>query len=272
MSGESGQLGNADESSVVQEGDFIVIDYIGRINDETKRVFALTREEDAKRERLYKEDGVYQPQLCAVGKGMVVPGLDKALVGMKVGGTKTVEIEPAEAYGERDPRNIQPYPAPKLKKKGIQVQKGARVRVDGREGTIVMVGGGRVRVDFNRPLAGKPLVFDVTVREKLTDLDAKIRAVIKHVIPHISIEEFVLTHSDKAIDIEVPNYLLFVEGMSIVRVQIARDLNALLGFETVRIVDKFDWKQASTEGPITTEEVESGPMEDKPSKTSEEEE
>ena len=178
------------KGETIAEGDFVLIDFIGRTLDEPKRVFAITREEDAKKEQLYKEDGVYQPQAIIVGKEMVVPGLDEAIVGMKIGETNTVKIEPEKGYGERDPRQIQPYPARKLKRKGVQLYRGARVRVEGREGTIVMVGGGRVRVDFNHPLAGKSLEFEVTINQKIEDLTEKIQAITNRVIPRVSIDEF----------------------------------------------------------------------------------
>jgi FKBP-type peptidyl-prolyl cis-trans isomerase 2 len=102
------------------------------------------------------------------GSGQIVPGLDKELIGMTVGESKQVTVAPDEAYGQVDPAGFTEIPISELPE-------------DGREpGTMLMtrdphgntrrlrvhkVEGETVTLDFNHPLAGKTLTFDVTIRE-----------------------------------------------------------------------------------------------------------
>ncbi len=100
------------------------------------------------------------------GKGNIIKGLEKALQGREAGETFSVTVEPAEAYGEKKPANIQRVSAkhfrhPKALKPGqvvgLQTQQGP-VQV-----TIVKVGRFNVDVDANHPLAGQALTFDVEI-------------------------------------------------------------------------------------------------------------
>ena len=102
------------------------------------------------------------------GSGQIVPGLDKELIGMAVGESKQVTVTSDQAYGQVDPAAFSEIPVSELPD-------------DGREpGTVLMtrdpqgntrrlrvhkVEGEKATLDFNHPLAGKTLTFDVTIRE-----------------------------------------------------------------------------------------------------------
>ena len=62
----------------LQKGDFILIDYTGKVK-ETNEVFDTTKEEVAKKEHLHKEGEIYEPKLVVVGEGWVLKALDDAL-------------------------------------------------------------------------------------------------------------------------------------------------------------------------------------------------
>ncbi|HET6563896.1 MAG TPA: peptidylprolyl isomerase [Xanthomonadales bacterium] len=102
------------------------------------------------------------------GAGNIIKGLEKAMVGKAAGDSFEVTVEPAEAYGEHKPANIQRVAAkhfrnPKALKPGqvigLQTQQGP-VQV-----TVVKVGRFNVDVDANHPLAGQTLTFDVEITE-----------------------------------------------------------------------------------------------------------
>jgi len=110
----------------------------------------------------------HQPMTYLHGKNAIIKGLEKALEGKAEGDTFEVTVEPAEAYGEKKPANIQRVSAkhfrnPKALKPGqiigLQTQQGP-VQV-----TVVKVGRFNVDVDANHPLAGQSLTFDVEVTE-----------------------------------------------------------------------------------------------------------
>ncbi|PLX94746.1 MAG: peptidylprolyl isomerase [Desulfuromonas sp.] len=98
------------------------------------------------------------------GSKQIIPGLEKAVGGMKVGEQKNVEIAPEEAYGPVyqeaiTTANISQFPAD-LQKVGAMVQTQGQ---DGRQlrGKVVSIEGDMVKVDFNHPLAGQTLYFEI---------------------------------------------------------------------------------------------------------------
>jgi FKBP-type peptidyl-prolyl cis-trans isomerase SlyD len=112
-----------------------------------------------------------QPMQYVHGKGQIIPGLEKELAGMPVGGQKKVTVKPEEAYGPVDPRAFQEIPKEKLPPEALKV--GTMLMAQGAGGQGVPVRVHEIKdktvvVDFNHPLAGKTLSFDV----KITDIKA----------------------------------------------------------------------------------------------------
>jgi FKBP-type peptidyl-prolyl cis-trans isomerase SlyD len=110
-----------------------------------------------------------QPMSYTQGKGEIIPGLERELAGMAVGAEKNVKVKPEEGYGPIDPKAFQEVPKEKLPPEALKVGtvlmaqgpqgQGVPVRVQEiKENTVIM--------DFNHPLAGKTLSFDV----KITDI------------------------------------------------------------------------------------------------------
>lgn len=103
------------------------------------------------------------------GAGNLIPGLESALEGQSEGDSLTVQVEPAEAYGERDEQLVQQVPMAAFE--GVeQVEAGMRFQATDEQGqgrvvTVTEVEGDQVTVDANHPLAGQPLNFEVSVVE-----------------------------------------------------------------------------------------------------------
>ena len=109
-----------------------------------------------------------QPLEFITGKGQIIPGLEKELVGMNEGESKTITVKAADAYGEVNPEAQQTLPREQFE--GIDLQKGMALYGQGEGGqtvqvTVVDFDDKEVTIDFNHPLAGKDLVFDVTVTQ-----------------------------------------------------------------------------------------------------------
>ncbi len=107
-----------------------------------------------------------KPLEFMVGGGKLIPALEKSLLGMKVGDKKKVTIKAADAYGEYDNAALQEVPKDKFPKDATFTV-GERFVVQTPNGPypvkIADVKDKTVVVDFNHPLAGKDLTFDVEI-------------------------------------------------------------------------------------------------------------
>lgn len=108
-----------------------------------------------------------QPLEYLHGAENIVPGLEAALEGKKIGDRVQVTVAPADAYGEYDEDELDEFDRDEIPgSENLEV--GMIVEVEDEdgyiyEGTVVELTEGSVIVDFNHPLAGKTLNFDVTV-------------------------------------------------------------------------------------------------------------
>ena len=100
------------------------------------------------------------------GVGMIIPGLEKGIKGLKVGDKKQVKVSADEAYGPVMPEAVQEVPKSQFPE-DLKLEVGMQLAAQGPQGTIPVVikeiGDETVKVDFNHPLAGKDLTFDVEV-------------------------------------------------------------------------------------------------------------
>lgn len=161
----------------LNDGDFIKITYTGR-SAVTGGVFDTTDAEKAKQAGIFQEDRKYGPVLIVLGKGHVVKGLENALKGMSVGEQKSIEIQPPDAFGERDPNLVRILPIAEFRKREIEPFPGLLLDLDGRRGVVKSVSGGRVMVDLNHPLAGEKVIYEVKVEEKLADFNSKVNGLL----------------------------------------------------------------------------------------------
>jgi FKBP-type peptidyl-prolyl cis-trans isomerase 2 len=173
---------------VLAKGDFIRINYVGKIK-EGGRIFDTTIENVARKNNIYDEKLTFKPAPIVVGANHVIPGLDEALVGMEVGEKKSVVIPPEKGYGMRDPKLVKVVPVKDFRRQGLKPVPGMRVEAEGRVGRVQSVSGGRVRVDFNYELAGKVLEYEVSVEEKLNKLEEKIRLLLELHMPYAKAED-----------------------------------------------------------------------------------
>ncbi len=144
----------------MKKGDFVKVSYTGRVDGE---LIETTDEKTAKKEDAYDEKRQYEPAVVIVGEGMVLPGLDKGLEKLKVGEKKKLELEAKDAFGERSFKLIKLVPMRDFKKQNVSPFPGMVLQIEGRPAKIQSVSSGRVRVDFNHPLAGKEVEYELKV-------------------------------------------------------------------------------------------------------------
>jgi peptidylprolyl isomerase len=139
----------------VKIGDVVKVHYTGKlINGETF---------DSSENR--------EPLEFTVGAGMMIQGFDAAMPGMAVGDKKTVNIPPAEGYGEKDPSAIIEFPRENVPE-DMKLEPGMSLTLTNQEGQPFPVVVTEIReeiivLDANHFLAGQELVFDIELVEIL---------------------------------------------------------------------------------------------------------
>jgi FKBP-type peptidyl-prolyl cis-trans isomerase 2 len=150
---------------MVEEGDFVKVDYVGKLDDGT--IFDTSIEEVAKEAGgdVYNPGRNYTPLGFTVGAGQMIPGFDKGVVGMEVGEEKTIVIPPEEGYGEYREDLVQSVPVDEFKEEiGIEPEEGQMLMTSmGQQVVIKEVNETDVQIDYNHRLAGETLTFDVTI-------------------------------------------------------------------------------------------------------------
>lgn len=151
------------EDEIVTSGDKITVDYIGRLNDQ--EVFDTSVKTVAEAAGKYSPQRNYDEGLSfTVGAGQMIKGFDEAVVGMKVGETKTIHIPAEKAYGAKRDDLIVHVPLNEAgdiswAKVGMQV-----VLWGMYPATITEITDSEIVFDANHELAGKDLIFDITIK------------------------------------------------------------------------------------------------------------
>lgn len=109
-----------------------------------------------------------QPMSYIHGKSQIIPGLEKELSGMKVGEEKKIQVKPEDGYGPVNPDAFQEIPKDKLPPEALKV--GTMLMAQGPQGQGIPVRVHEIKdttviMDFNHPMAGKTLSFDVKISE-----------------------------------------------------------------------------------------------------------
>jgi len=160
----------------IKKGDFIEMDFVGKIKD-TNEIFDLTKESVAKEKKLYNPRFSYKPVIICVGDGDLIKGLDEKIIG-KDKGNFTIEIKSEEGFGKKDPNLLKLVPIKIFLKENLKPFPGLNVNINGLIGTVRSVSGGRVIVDFNHPLSGKDLIFEIEIKKILKEEKEKIESIV----------------------------------------------------------------------------------------------
>lgn len=148
----------------VKKWDDIVVDYIGRLEDGS--VFDTSIESVAKWCDKYSEQRNYKEWLWfVVGAGQMIWWFDRWVEWMKIGQTKTVEISAVDAYGEWDESKVMSVKKSQLQLPGQYKEWDLLYAPNWQSVKIHKVTEDEVYLDSNHELAGKTLIFDITIKE-----------------------------------------------------------------------------------------------------------
>src|SRR5579863_4645771 len=159
----------------LEKGTLIFANYTSRVKD-TGEGIESTVESEAKRLKIFEESRRYEPRLVAVGEGWLISGLDAEVAKLSVGDKKEIELPPEKAFGNRDPTQLRMIPLRKFGDREHELAVGDSVDIDNRVGTVRFIGSGRAQVDFNHRLAGKSIVYDFEVLNKVDSDEEKVKA------------------------------------------------------------------------------------------------
>ncbi|WP_042698968.1 peptidylprolyl isomerase [Thermococcus sp. PK] len=220
----------------VAKKDVIRLHYTGKIK-ETGEIFDTTYEDVAKEAGIYNEKGIYGPVPIAVGAGHVIKGLDEALEGLEVGKKHTIELPPEKAFGKRDPKLIKTFTIGQFRRQGIYPFPGLDVEIETDSGTklkgrIISVSSGRVRVDFNHPYAGKTVIYEVEILEKIDDPIEKVKALIELRIPRIDFEKVQIEVGKNDVKIDFGEQAIDPRTLVLGEILLESDLK-FLGYEKI---------------------------------------
>jgi FKBP-type peptidyl-prolyl cis-trans isomerase 2 len=239
------------KSLVTQKGDFIYVDYTAKII-ETNEVFDTTLEEKAKEGGIFKQDAIYEPLFVVVGFGWVLKKLDNSLIDLEIGQETLIEIPPDDGFGLRDPAKVKVIPISRFRKQDINPYPGAQIEIDGKTAIVRSMGAGRVQVDFNPPLAGKTLEYELTVKSIIEEKIDKIKALIHRRISAVDVKQFNLNVTDEQISIEVPEEAFYLQGLQFAKRGIASDLSNFFSPSKITFIEIF----AKSSPPPVEEESE----------------
>ncbi len=174
---ESTESEDAQEEEVqgLQEGDFIKLDYTAR-TVEDDRLVDTTDPEVAEEEGIDDEDQEFAPRTIVLGEGHIFPSVEDDIIGKDVGDTGSVVVEADEAFGEYDDEQVRTISKDKIPEDDRYP--GAQVQIDGQEGFIETIIGGRARVDFNHPLAGDDVEYEYEIVGEVEDREEQAQGLI----------------------------------------------------------------------------------------------
>jgi len=150
---------------------FIELEYTGTVDG---IVFDTTRKHDAPA----GTSGPFGPMVVMLGSGQLIPGLDAFLQDKKPG-KYTLTLDPENAFGKKDAKLLKLVPLTSFGKKAKELEPGLPVTIGNAQGTVKSVSGGRVVIDFNHPLAGKAVSYDLEYVGDVGAPDRKVRALLK---------------------------------------------------------------------------------------------
>ena len=140
-------------TEAIKSGDTIAVDYTGKLDNGD--VFDTSEGKT--------------PLTFTVGAGMLIKGFDDAVIGMKKGESKTVTIPPEEGYGPRDDDAVVEIPKEHIPE-DIPLTVGVELQLQDPNGhpvpaTVAEITDEVVKMDINHFLAGKTLIFDITIAD-----------------------------------------------------------------------------------------------------------
>lgn len=229
-------------SDTIAKGDIVWLEYDGwTVNPNgTQTLFETTHEEIAKKEGKFKEKKIYQEEPVVVGTGRLFAGLDEALIGANVGEAKEVVFPPEKGAGPRDARLVELKTEREFLRQEINPEVGMEVSIGGRRGTVTAVAAGRVRVDFNNPLAGKTIKYAFNVVRRAGTTEERVRAILD--MDYGLAEQFKIDIGGDRAEIRLPDICKTDEKWFVSKFRVVADLRELTDLRSIQFLEEYEKK------------------------------
>jgi len=237
------------------KGDIITLDFDAWViePDGTEELFDTTNEEHAKAGDIFSEKTKYGPIVTIVGEDRVLPGLDKSFTTAKTGEKMAITIPPSEGAGERVPNMVEIFAIRELRKQEIEPEPGMRVQIKNKVGTVTNIAAGRVRVDFNDPLAGKTLKYDYTIQNKAGTPEEKALGILS--ADYGRSDEFKAKVNGDVLELTLADMCKYDQLWFTMKYKVVSDLRQLLSLKTIRFVEEYITKEEPKEEVKAAEPV-----------------
>jgi len=255
----------ADEEpeSGFQADDVVKLAYTARTVDGDQLV-DTTDEAVAADEGIDTEQQDWGPRTIVLGEGHIFPDVEQDVFGKEVGGEGTVTVSAEDAFGEYEEDQVRTVSKDKIEEDDRYP--GAQVQIDGEQGRVETIIGGRARVDFNHPLAGEAVEYEYEVVDEVTDREEKAQGILSLMLDteldvwfeQETVEEEQLVESDDEDDdeesepeyetVEVEQDTLYIEATPQLTMnqqwmmgkqQIAQQLTQLLGVDRIIVQEEI---------------------------------
>ena len=213
------------------------IDYKAYYADADK-LYDTTNADCAKEAGIFNEKTTYAPLPYIVGSGKLYKDLADAIAAAEVGKETEVTIPCEKAAGVRNPKLIELYPIKDFYKQEINPYPGMPVSLGNRNGIVMSVGAGRVKVDFNSPLAGHDLMYKFTVVDEVTDPIEKARCILE--TDFGTADEFGIAVMEDKVVITEADVCKFHEGWAVAKYRIVADLREVFGLDRIEFVQVWE--------------------------------
>ncbi len=232
----------------MEEGDIIQLEYEGWIGG-SDELFDTSKPELAQEEEIFDEERTYGPMYTVVGTGRLIKGLDEHLLEAEVDKEYEIEIEPEDAYGERDPKNVETHSMREMARLKVEPEIGRTVTIRNKTGWISGIFAGRVRVDYNHKLAGKTLRYKYKVVGKPEEPVEVIKAIIA--MNYGREEEFgIELEGDDAVAVTLPDVCKYDPNWTLAKLRLVNDMREIAGMTTVTMLEVYIKKESTEEEAV----------------------
>jgi FKBP-type peptidyl-prolyl cis-trans isomerase 2 len=198
-----------------KSGDIVLLDYeLWNESGGKNELIDTTRADVAQKENYSLPAGFeFGPRPHIVGGDDFPAALEKAIETAPVGQEVEKELTPAEAFGERDPKQIELFSMheierlPEMRRDDAELTIGTPLTIRGRRGRVVSYTAARVRVDFNPPFAGRKIRAKFKVVEPITEPVARAQAIID--LTYGRGKDFTVEMHEKVLSVTLPDRAKF---------------------------------------------------------------
>ena len=183
------------------------------------------------------------PRPHEIGGEVFPAGIEKSLLGLKIGEEVEREFAAVDAFGERDPNLIELFTMheierlPEMRREDAHLDLGTTLTINGRRGRVVTLTAARVRVDFNPPFSGRKIRGKFRVTERIQEPGEQARAIVELVYGYGA--EFHVEHREKTFTLKVPDRTKFDPYWVAAKARIVERLRSQLHPEAVRFLEEW---------------------------------